>query len=240
MAHQSDRSSMGAGVVRQQRLLLVVAALAAAGHFGPAAGRGLHERSVGGSETGGPAPRIQLGRQHVWRPSGPAIADLHKCADSTNMDCVQRVVERHGGSTGAVEFYRLTGWFLSKLKDTGGPVMLASVVNPWRANENEQPALVGGNPVVVYPEQVDVPLENDAGFKALQADFPRLMFWKSGPMLETNTVTAGGESFVFRYRLLDGCHACAIRGWARIEFDFAPDGTYQRAKVLGVMRSRKR
>ena len=57
---------------------------------------------------------------------------------------------------------------------------------------------------------------------------------------ETSAVTAGGESFVFRYRLLDGCHACAIRGWARIEFDFAPDGTYQRAKVLGVMRSRKR
>ena len=57
---------MGAGVIRGQRLLLIVAALAAAGHFGRAAGRDLHERSIGALETGGPAPRIELGRQNGW------------------------------------------------------------------------------------------------------------------------------------------------------------------------------
>ncbi len=173
--------------------------------------------------------------KHVWRLSEGAITDLHKCAKPTLLACVRRVMQRHGARQEAFEFYRRTGWFLSDLKDTGGPVMLASLVNPWRANENEQPALVGEK-IVVYPEKVNVALKNDDGFKALKAEFPRLLFWKSAPAFEANTITAGGESVVFRYRLLDGCHACAIRGWARIEFKFAPDGIYRRAKLLGVVR----
>jgi hypothetical protein len=233
--------SMGAGVIRL--LLVVVAAIAAAVDAGPTAGPDWHEQSAGESKakTSRSATPIPpgFGPQQVWRLSRAATAELHRCTDPISVDCVQRVMERHGGSAGALEFYRRTGWLLSKLKVTGGPVMLATVVNPWRANENEQPALLSGNSVVVYPEEVEVPLENDAGFKALKARFPRLMFWKPGPTLESNEVTKGGQSFVFRYRLLDGCHACAIRGWARIEFDFAPDGTYRRAKVLGVAHHRE-
>lgn len=179
---------------------------------------------------------LALGGREIWRPSRAAITELHRCADPKSVDCVRTVMERHGASAQAFEFYRQTGWFLSKLKETGGPVMLASVVNPWRANENEQPALLGGNPAVVYPEEVQVSLEDDAGFQALKANFPRLMFWKSGPTLATSNMTSAGQSFVFRYRLLDGCHACAVRGWARIEFDFARDGTYHGAKVLDVSR----
>ena len=217
--------------------LLVVVAVAPAAGVGWPAGRDWHEQSVSKS-TGRPATLITLGfgPQQVWQPSQAAIADLRKCTDPISLYCVHKVMEQYGASADAFEFYHLTGWFLLELKDTRGPVMLASVANPWRANENEQPALVGGYPVVVYPEEVQVPVENDAGFKALKADFPQLLFWRSGPTLETNAVTAAGERFVFRYRLLDGCHACAIRGWARIEFDFAPDGTYQGAKLLDVVR----
>jgi len=240
VANESEHSFIGAGVIRRRWLLLVVAAMAAAGDVGWASGRDWHEQSVSEPKTGAPATRTPLGfgRQNIWHLSRAAITDLHKCTDPIRVDCVHSVMRQHGGSEKAFEFYRRTGWFLSKLKDTGGPVALAWVVNPWRANENEQPALLGGNPVLVYPEEEQVPLENDAGFKALKAAFPKLMFWKSGPTLETKSVRAGGESFVFRYRLLDGCHACAIRGWARIEFGFAPDGTYQGTKVLNVIRRR--
>jgi hypothetical protein len=177
-----------------------------------------------------------FGAHQVWKPSPAAMNDLQKCAAPIGVDCVRKVMERHGASAGAFEFYRLTGWFLSELKDSRGPVMLATVVNPWRANENEQPALLGGNPAVVYPEEVEVRLENSGGFKALKARFPKVMFWKAGPTFESKSRTAAGERFVFRYRLLDGCHACPIRGWARIAFDFARDGKYLGPKVLGVTR----
>ncbi len=240
MANEPTRASRAAEMVRRWWLLalFVVAALTTATGVGWTAGQDSHERSLSESTAGRSATLTTLGfgPQQVWRPSQAAIAELHQCTDPISLNCVHKIMEQYGASADAFEFYHLTGWFLLELKHTGGPVMLASVADPWRANENEQPALVGGHPVIVYPEDVQVPVENDAGFKALKANFPQLWFWKSGPTLETNAVTAAGERFVFRYRLLDGCHACAIRGWARIEFAFGPDGTYQPAKLLDVVR----
>jgi hypothetical protein len=218
MNPKSDRKWSSSGT---RRLLVVVAAVTLAINAGRAAT---------------PAPR-GFGAHPVWRLSEAAVAELHGCASPIGADCVRKVMERHGASAAAFDFYRRTGWFLSELKDGRGPVMLATVVNPWRANENEQPALLGGNPAVVFPEEVDVRLENFGGFKALKARFPKVMFWKAGPTFESKARTAAGERFVFRYRLLDGCHACPTRGWARIAFDFAPDGTYRGAKVLGLARA---
>jgi hypothetical protein len=230
-------SSRAAETVRRGWLpaLLVTAAVATIGWTAEPI---WYAQPVRASNPGPPATLITLGfgPQQVWRPSPAAIVDLHKCGDPVSVTCVHRVMEQYGASADAFEFYDLTGWFLLELKNAGAPVMLASIVNPWRANENEQPALVGGHPVIVYPEDVEVAVENDAGFTALKADFPRLSFWKSGPTLETSATTPAGERFVFRYRLLDGCRACAIRGWARIEFDFAPDRTYLSAKLLDIVR----
>ena len=131
---------------------------------------------------------------------------------------------------------RTTIEFLGAITNTSGPVKLATVFNPWLVNENEQPALVGGHPAVVYPADVQTAVESDPAFKALRNDFPQLLFWKPGPILETSTTTDTGQIFVFRYRLLDGCHACAIRGWARIQFAFAPDGTYRNDRLLSIER----
>jgi len=188
------------------------------------------------SEGSAVVSRRDFGSKQIWRLSDDAISELHKCSGTGRLDCVHKVMRRRGASEEAWRFYRRTGWFLSDLKDLGGRVGLASLVNPWSANENEQPAIVGGKPAVVYPENVKVSPDSDAGFQAIRAEFPALLFWKPSPEFESNTITAEGESLVFRYRLLDGCHACAVRGWARVEFVFGPDGTYRRAKLLGVVR----
>jgi hypothetical protein len=221
----------------KRRLLTVLLSAAAAAAIGLAIPRNSPGSLAGKPNGGSPAnaTRGGFGPRHVWRLSDDAITDLHHCAGSSRLDCVRKVMRRHGASPGAFEFYRRTGWFLSDLKDIGGPVVVATLVNPWRANENAQPALVGGTPAVVYPEKVKVIVENDPGFKALQAESPRLLFWKSGPTFEASTITADGVSIVFRYRLLDGCHACPVRGWARIEFVFSPRGIYRRAKLLDVV-----
>lgn len=223
--------------MNKRRLLTVFVSAVAASGIGWVIPQNPRESPGGKPNGGSPATstRSGFGPRHVWRLSDDAVTDLHNCARPSRLDCVRKIMRRHGASPGAFEFYRRTGWFLSNLKDVGGPVMVATLVNPWRANENEQPALVGGTPAVVYPEKVNVAVENDAGFKALQAESPRLLFWKSGPTFEANTITADGVSIVFRYKLLDGCHACAIRGWARIEFVFAPNGVYRRAKLLDVV-----
>jgi hypothetical protein len=176
---------------------------------------------------------IAFGPQQVWRPSPTAVDALHQCIDSA--ECVYTVMDQDGASRDAFEFYHLTGWFLVDLKDTGGPVKLATVANPWRVNENEQPALVGGTPAVVYPEDVAAPVDTDTGFKGLKSEFPLLAFWRQGARLEKSATSDTGQTFVFRYRLLE-VHSGPVRGWARIAFDFAPDGTYRRAQLLGIER----
>jgi hypothetical protein len=179
---------------------------------------------------------VGFGPHQVWHPAPAAINDLHGCPAPVLLECVRKAMERHGASKDAFEFYHLTGWFLGAITNTGSPVKLATVFNPWLVNENEQPALVGGHPAVVYPADVQTAVESDPAFKALRNDFPQLLFWKSGPILETSTTTDTGQIFVFRYRLLDGCHACAIRGSAHIQFAFAPDGTYRNDRLLRIER----
>lgn len=173
--------------------------------------------------------------RHVWRVPDGAVEELHRCTGSTRLDCVKGVLRRHGGTPEAFDFYRKTGWFLSELKETGGPIRVATLVDPWRANENEQPALVGGKPPIVYPEEASFDVEKDARFQALKEKFPNLLLWKPGAVLEGMNSTPEGQSFLFRYRLLDGCHACPVRGYARVEFLFAPDGTFRRAAPAGVI-----
>ncbi|HKA35921.1 MAG TPA: hypothetical protein VKH43_03825 [Thermoanaerobaculia bacterium] len=181
------------------------------------------------------AASAPFGPRHVWRPPDGAVEELHRCSGRIRLDCVKKVLARHGGTPEAFEFYRKTGWFLSELKETGGPVRVATLLDPWRANENEQPALVNGAPPVVYPEDADFDVEKDAAYRALREKFPNLLLWKPGAELEGSGSTPKGQSFLFRYRLLDGCHACPVRGFARVEFLFGRDGTFLRAKLLGVV-----
>ena len=184
-----------------------------------------------------PASAQGFGPRHVWRVPDAAVAELHKCTGRVRLDCVRKVMTRHGATPEAFEFFRKTGWFLSELKETGGRVQVATLADPWRANENEQPALVNGKPPIVYPEEAAFEVEKIAAFRAMKEKFPKLLLWKPGAVLEDVRSAPRGTSFIFRYHLLDGCHACPVRGFARVEFCFAPDGNYSGTTVLGVIPS---
>jgi len=100
--------------------------------------------------------------------------------------------------------------------------------------------LLGGSPAVVLPE---LEVENlttdswssDSMFASLKSSYPDATFWGSGPTLEpVGTSPSGGQRFIFDYRTLNGCHACATIATARIAFDFAPDGSYQSTTQLNL------
>ncbi len=199
--------------------------------------------------TGGPAVRagttsgditVTFGSSEIWSPPQTAVDQLHTCGQPT-VTCVSTVMRSNGASAQAIAFYRLTGWFLTKL-DPGNPVQLGTVLNPWRANENLQPALLGGSPAVVLPETEVAGIDtagwsSDPMFASLKAAYPSIMFWGSGPALEMiGTAPSGGQRFIFDYRMLDGCHACATVALARIAFDFAPDGSYLSTQQLNLMQ----
>ena len=182
-----------------------------------------------------------FGPQQIWSPDGDAIRQLNMCIPrfgdrSAQFACVRLVMQANGATPDAIAFFHLTGWFLKDLQDTG-TIELGTILNPWRANENVQSALLGGNPPVVLPEQEGgrLPVTADPAYLALQATYPNLMFWAPDPTLEQMvTSPSGGQRFIFDYRLLDGCHACTVVGQARIALDFSPDGTYDGPTLLGV------
>jgi hypothetical protein len=188
-------------------------------------------------EAGTTAPllSIKFGPSEIWKPSQSAVSALHQCQHQS-ISCVQPIMQQDGASADAIAFFQLTGWFLNEIQNSG-VVQLATILNPWAANENLQPALLGGVPAIVYPAEQDFgPLaEHESGYADLQAAHPNITFWDPGPRPEPMTQSAdGGQEFVFDYRLLDGCHACAILGYARFAFDFGPDGTFEGPRFLNI------
>jgi hypothetical protein len=187
--------------------------------------------------AGSPRPILQLGfgASEIWSPSDSAVSALHQC-QGAHLSCVQPIMQQAGAGPDAIAFFQLTGWFLSDITGSG-PVQLGTIFDPWLANENSQPALLGGTPAVVLPNDhvSDDPVKRDPAYTDLLAAHPNLTFWGFGPRTGTTGQSAdGGQEFVFDYRLLDGCHACAVLGYARFAFDFAPDGTFESARFLSL------
>jgi len=179
---------------------------------------------------------VEFGPAQIWSPPRDVLPSLFQCQQ--RLGCVSQVMLANGASPDAVAFFHLTSWLLSDIQDTG-PVQLGTIFVPWRANENTQTAFLGGMPAVVYPEQegksLTPSLERDADYQAILAAHPDMMFWAPGPTVEgMEPAPDGGQRFLLRYRLLDGCHACAILGWVHVAFDFAPDSTYEGLRLLGV------
>ncbi|MPZ50396.1 MAG: hypothetical protein GEU75_14035 [Dehalococcoidia bacterium] len=174
-----------------------------------------------------PLISVGFGPSQIWEPSSQAIADFGRCGpnDLAWRDCVWAVMQRENATRDAFEFFKLTDGFLIDLQGDG-QVKLGTIMYRWRANENQQPILLGGDPSVVRPEEIRTTIANsNPDFQALQSRNPDVIFWGSGPQLESmSTAADGGQSFIFRYRLLDGCHACAILGYARVQYSFAATG----------------
>jgi hypothetical protein len=136
----------------------------------------------------------------------------------------------------AVDFFRLTGWFLSDIQELGR-VDLGSVVNPWRANDNVQRALLNGTPLVVYPETEAQPvaIQLDPNYETLVDSFPDLLLWPGDNVFEALTTSEqGGQRFVLQFSLVDGCHACGTGYFARVAFDFDTDGTYLGPRFMAL------
>ena len=200
--------------------------------------------TVGGATAQRQAPHqrdrlvIVFGPAQVWQPSPAAIEQLHLCADQA-LTCVRRVMEQHGATPDAIAFYHLTGWFLSDIKNTG-VVQVGTILNPWAANENEQLALLGGVPAVIFPNEdaatFGPSLPHNPTYAAIKARHKDAMYWPFGPtFVGTETSPTGGLRYLLDYTVLDGCHACAVLAHVRLAFDFTSDGTKMGVQLVAVI-----
>jgi len=120
---------------------------------------------------------------------------------------------------------------------TMGRIDLAIMTFPARANTNAVPYLVNGTPRLVSTELAPnaIDITADPQYPALKAAFPHLEFWPSDATFRSvHSRPDGGQYFVFAYPLRDGCHACALAGYALVSHDFTPADVYQGTLLLGL------
>jgi hypothetical protein len=178
---------------------------------------------------------LRLGPADVWTLPMDAWSDcLATQHDPTA--CLARIMEQSKASPGALSLLsQLDGEaFMSAFEDMGR-VDLATMTFPARANTNEVPYLVNGNPALVSTEldTQRITISSDPLYPKLKAAFPQLELWPSSAEFRAmDLLSDGGQRFVFAYPLLNGCHACELGGYALVAHDFGPDGSYLGARLL--------
>lgn len=196
---------------------------------------------LGATARGAPAPVTAAA---VWQPATGFMERFHAQCDGRRGaafdGCFVAVMQQAGASAAAIDFARrLDGEaYLQRLDKTGGPVAVAHIFYPFRANENDGWLLVNGT-----PRSIDV---DDRKFLALDAmrsslpyrdiarRFPNVSFWPGDRGMTRPEVRMAGQEIVVDYLLRDQCHACAIVGAVRFAFDFDHSGRFLGTRLVSV------
>ena len=115
-----------------------------------------------------------------------------------------------------------------------GPVDLAELIFPFRANTNQQMAFVNGADGVLLPQALTEAAPTDPQSVALRTAYPQA--FGDARLRVAGLLTNGAKQrFVLVETLVDGCRACAVIGAEirAVEFD---GGVLQRVETLGWIR----
>ena len=77
-------------------------------------------------------------------------------------------------------------------------------------------------------------LTRNAVFRALRAANPKATVWGQNGIGDEVRRPGGGQRFVTVRPIVDGCHACALLGAARVGYDFDRDGRYVGVVLVDV------
>ena len=201
-------------------------------------------------ETGNGPAKSRVTVNTVFVP-GADFIDTAKatCQDFHSdklQDCFAQQMKKAKASAAAVEFSKQLGepGFVREFK-AAGPVDIAYVLYPYRANENQSCLIVNGDPATVDVDNhklvsVDA-LKRNAAYRALAKRHKEISLWP-GDRYETETpdvemAANAGVHIVVNYRLREQCHACAVLGHAWFLFDFDGKGKFQGAKLVRISGS---
>ncbi|MEP7270746.1 MAG: hypothetical protein ABI882_04545 [Acidobacteriota bacterium] len=230
----------------KQILLLVVSVLGLAG----VSTRGLSQQ------------RVPVTARALWGPGMSIMQEIReecsKLPSEKFGECFLSMMQKSGATPEAVAFSRQTSsmGYLRDFKEAG-PVDIAFVHYPFRANENQGAFLVNGggrSANVSGPSGPSGPsvwididdqsilaqeeLQKNPTYGRLAREFPDISLWpgdRNGTSyLVTRGLPAGGVRFTAGYILRKGCHACEIIGRVNFAFDFEQSGRFLGTKLLGV------
>jgi predicted secreted protein len=205
--------------------------------------------AAGQEEPANPTAKVSI---NVVFPAGTQFIDTVKetCQDLRSeklQDCFAREMKKAKATLAAVEFSKQLGepGFVRDFK-VAGPVDIAYVLYPYRANENQSWLVVNGEPAIIDVDNQKLiagdNVKRNATYLALAKAHPQISLWpgdRNGT--EYPDVEMGvnaGVHIIVNYRLREQCHACAVWGHAWYSFDFDSKGQFGGAKLIGVSIAR--
>lgn len=179
-----------------------------------------------------------IGPKAVWNPPEVVWARMQgECNHPDFVECVATIMQQAGASAEAIEFTRLIKGegYMDSFREMG-KVDLATVFDPFRANDNGYVLLVNGTSQMINPEDLDklgkIDIRLDPLYPSLARRFPQIMLWSNPSFESMQRLPTGGQRFIMQYVLLNGCHACAVAGNAHVAFDFDGTGNFIGIKLL--------
>src|SRR5580704_6745939 len=205
---------------------------------------------IGAAADSATSAKIQA--SSVWQVSQQFITNAHAACDKTSgsgiAECFIDQMAKAGASADAVSFAR--EFTRQNHGDVGimtgfqpvGPVDIAWITYPLRANTNYGLLLVNGQPRIVNVEDLKLldrkTMEQSSQFQDLKNQFPQVDLWpgdrdgKTWP--EAQPGPNGGTQYVVSYPLINGCHACARAGLAIFTWNFDARGKFLGTSFQGM------
>lgn len=189
----------------------------------------------------------------VWKmPDAARTNILKKCGDATQppsfADCFINQMAANGASAQAVAFTRAL--YKASNGDVGimngfqkvGPVDIAWVNYPLRANTNYGLLFVNGQPPILNVEDLKLldqtGMEQSPQFQNTKSQFPKVAVWpgdRDGTTWPNSQQrSSGGIEFTVGYPLLNGCHACERAGTVMFNWKFDATGKFQGTSFIGM------
>jgi hypothetical protein len=209
---------------------------------GIAAGSGTAKAAAGG----------KVGLSSVWQLPEQFMSAAQAACDNVSpsgfAECIINQMAPAGASADAVSFTRAL--YKQSHGDVGimtgfqpvGPVDIAWITYPLRANTNYGLLLVNGTPQTINLEDLKLldreTMLRSPQFKDLRFQFPNVDVWpgdrdgKTWP--NSQTFPKGGIQFTVGYPLIDGCHSCAHGGSALFTWNFTAQGKFIGTTFVGM------
>jgi hypothetical protein len=199
-----------------------------------------------------PKPAAKIGASAVWQMPDQFMAGAHtacdKSAPSGFAECVINHMAKSGASADAVAFTREL--YKQSHRDLGimtglqpvGPIDIAWITYPLRANTNYGLLFINGKPPIVNVEDLNLldrkTMEQSPQFKDLRFQFSKVDVWpgdRDGKIWpNSQTASDGGIQFTVGYPLINGCHACARAGSAMFTWNFTAQGKFLGTTFVGM------
>lgn len=203
--------------------------------------------------AGAQAASGKIGSANVWKMPPTFLANAHKACDNAPQpasfgECFIAQMSKAGAPAAAVDFtqtlYQESGGDVGIMSGFHpvGPVDIAWIIYPLRANTNNGLLLVNGSPRIINAEDLKLldqnGMEQSFQFQALQNQFPKVGVWPGDRDGTTwpNTLhgASGGLQFILGYPLINGCHACAHAGIALFTWNFDAQGRFLGTTFMGL------